>query len=176
MRAVPEAKLPPVASGALTQIGEGLLDLPHTIWPEQIDIGSARRRLSDRLREAPKVERRTAARQGPQARRLDLERMELAAARDGLAIQQVAQDLHHLNRAPVARAGLERGAGQVARDDVHGEPAGEHLIEGRELPRQHRRPQLSAAHGHQQLHAGEQRCDASREGHRVDAEGVARGQ
>jgi hypothetical protein len=95
---------------------------------------------------------------------------------DPAAVEQVTDRLHHLEGPPVPFFGSQRLARQIARDQVHGQPTVEQVVEGRQLPGQLRRPQLAAAHGHQQADPLGGRRDRGGKRDRVDPEGVARRQ
>jgi hypothetical protein len=98
------------------------------------------------------VERRAAAgRHDPW--RLERQREEVPVEVDTLPAEQGAQDLHDLERPPIARSGLERLPGKLGGDDVHGEPSAEDLIDRRELAGELGRPHLAHADREQQLHS-----------------------
>ena len=172
---VAEAKPATVAPGALAHVVEQPAEIGDPLGPHQEHVGFLRGRFARGLGEAAEVEQRRAAGTSTDAGRLEFERKELAFVRDALPVEQPAQDLHALPRASVARLGGERGAGQIARDDVDREPSVEHAIQGGQLARQLRRPEFTATDRDQQTQPLEQRRHAAREGHAVDAERIARG-
>ena len=110
-------------------------DPGQRVRPHQEHVGRLRGHLAGRLGQAAEVERGTAA-LGPQPRRVQGQVHELAVEVDRLAVEQIPQHGHGLQRAPVTRARLQLLPGQVGGDDVDREPAVQHLVQGGDLPGQ----------------------------------------
>src|SRR5690606_20137328 len=95
------------------------------------------------------------------------EAVDFALEVDLVARPRLAQYLHHLARALVAVAAVGALAGKVRRDDVHRQPAFQHVVERGDGARQHDRLHLAAAHGGQHVDLRGDRGTARDEGKRV---------
>ncbi len=175
VRPVAESQLPPVAGRPRADVGDRLGDPVDRVGPHQEHVGRLRGDLLGVVGEAAEVERGAAAGR-PDARRVELEVVEVAVMGDALAVEQRAQYVHDLERARVPGRRLQRRPGEVGGDDVDRQPAAEDLVDGRQLTRELRRPHLAHPHREQQLHPPQQRRDPGRECDRVDPHRVAGGQ
>ena len=172
VRTVAEPQLTSVPGRPRPHVGDHRRDAFQGVRPHQVHVGGLRGDLARRVGQPAEVERRGASGR-VQPRRVQVEVHELAVVRDVLAVQQVAQHAHDLERAAVPRRRLQCLAGQVRGDDVDGQPAAEHLVDGGELARELRRPHLAHPHRDQQPHPPQQRRDPGCECDRVDAHRVA---
>ncbi len=140
MRAVAIAQRAAVFGSARGHVSDDRGDRLGLVGPHQEDVAALRRRLACILGQAAEIERRRLARDGADARRIELELPELAVMVEALAVQHRLEDLHRLDGAAVARARRQHLAGQIGRDDVDRQPPAEQPVDRRDLARELRRP------------------------------------
>ena len=147
-----------IIEGAVVALGH-LVDRPHpplqrfdSLGPHQIDITVLPAELERIGRVPPEVQQRPARLVGPhRIGGQTFELVDLALMVDLIPGPGLLEDFHHFTRALVAEwAGLSL-TGKVRRDDVDGQSAFEHVVEGRHRPREHDRLHLPAAHGREQV-------------------------
>ena len=104
MRAVTEFQRTAVLGSAGAHIADDLADGGHGVGPHQINVATLGCRLARIVGQAAEIERRAFAGNGGDARRGDVDSVMLAVVREVVAVEQGFQDLHHFERAGVARS------------------------------------------------------------------------
>ena len=173
MDAVAKAQQPAMQGGALSHVVQHRADVFDPVRPHQEDIRGLCRDIARVIRQAAEIKRWQAVMRLNDARRIELQIVELALVRKVMAGEKRAQDFHDFQGTRITRRAVERLARQFRRDDVDGQAAMQHVIERCELARELGRPHFTAADRDEKLHPLQERRDGAREGDAVDAERIA---
>jgi hypothetical protein len=173
---VAEPELAAVAGGAGSHVRQDGPDSGQRVGPHQKHVRGLGGDLAGCFGQAAEIERRAAAPDRAQPRRVQCDVHEFTVEVDWLAVEQVPQNLYDLQGAAVPGSRFQALAGQVGGDDIDRQAPVEQLIDRGELPSELRRPHLPHPHRDQQLHPAQQRGDPGGERDRVDAHRVARRQ
>ena len=159
MGAIAEFQRPAKACGAGGEVGDILPHFVHCVGPHQIHVAPFGGAFAGLMGQAAEVKGGAFAGNRRNTRRVEFQIIKLPLMVDGFAVQQRANDFHHLGRTGIARAALDLLTRHVGGDDIDVEPpagplriGAKNTVERCDPPRQLRRPILPNAGGPKQLH------------------------